>query len=225
MDKRLEPASRAFFDKIPEESRRRILNAGYLKSFRKNEIIYGERDEVNSIYIVMNGFVSLYRNSRYGEIKVIFICAKGEMLNEVVVEKEKASVGAKILSDAEILVIPRESFTRLMNQDFELVKGVFHSISSKTRRLFHQVGNNNGTYPLGKHLASKLWKLARDYGIDTDRGKQVSFDVSVTLLANMLGAKRETVSREMSRLKKEGLVIHKNGVLIVTDLSKLHEFV
>lgn len=210
---------------MPEQSRQRVLSAGVVENIKKGEVIYGEREEIQSIYFVLDGFLSLYRNSRYGEIRIIFICAEGEMLNEVVLENEKTSVAAKAISDVTLLRIPREEFHKLLQEDFELVKVVFGSISKKTRRLFHQIGNTNGTYPLEKRLAAKIWKLARDYGKDTPNGKEIEFEVTVTLLANMLGAKRESVSRAVSKMKKEGYVIHDNGILTVPSIEKIRTLV
>lgn len=210
---------------MPSYSREKLLKAGIVEKKKKGDIIYGEREEISTIDFVLDGFVSLYRNSRYGEVKVIFICASGEMLNEVVIEKAKTSVAAKALSDVTLLRITREDFQQLLQEDFELVKSVYTSISKKTRRLLHQVGNANRTYPLEKHLASKIWKLARDYGVDTKRGRQIEFEVTVTLLAHMLGAKRESVSRAMSKLKKEGYIIHEKSVLIVPSMETIRTLV
>ncbi|MBR1623233.1 MAG: winged helix-turn-helix domain-containing protein, partial [Pseudobutyrivibrio sp.] len=100
---------------------------------------------------------------------------------------------------------------------------IFNSLARKTRRLYHQIGNTNGTYPLEKRLAVKIWKLARDYGKNSEEGVDIPFETTVTFLANMLGAKRETISRIISQLKKDGIIIHRNGFLTVPDMAKLRE--
>ena len=110
-----------------------------------------------------------------------------------------------------------------MADNTELSREIFDSLARKTRRLYHQVGNANGTYPIEKRLAAKIWKLARDYGNFTPEGVQISFELTVTFLANMLGAKRETVSRIISSWKKDEIVIHENGFLTVIDMKNLKE--
>jgi CRP-like cAMP-binding protein len=52
---------------------------------------------------------------------------------------------------------------------------------------------------------------------------QISFELTVTFLANMLGAKRETISRIISSWKKDEIVIHENGFLTVIDMKSLKE--
>lgn len=210
---------------LSENNKTLLLDKGEKISIGKNQILYRENDEIKHIYFVVSGFVALFRSNRFGEDKVIFICSSGELLNEMVVEKERASVAAKTLGQVELLKIPRDEFSAIMDNDFDFVKAVFSSIFSKTRRLYHQIGNAIGTYPLDKHLATKIWKLARDYGVETSEGIKIEFEVTVTLLANMLGAKRESVSRAVSKFKSQGYIIHEKGYLTVVDLEKIHDLI
>ncbi|MCR5415821.1 MAG: Crp/Fnr family transcriptional regulator [Pseudobutyrivibrio sp.] len=214
---------RSLFNLISEKSKESLMNAGNVVTLKKGEVLFSEREDVKSMYIVLDGYMSLYRNSRYGEIKIIFICTNGEVINEVVLQDEKTSICAKALKDTKLLVIHRSELFKLLEQDHELTMQLYESLARKTRRLYHQVGNANGTYPLEKRLAAKIWKLARDYGENNASGKTICFETTVTFLANMLGAKRETVSRLVSQLKKEGIISHESGFLTVLDMARLKE--
>ena len=212
---------RGLLNLLSEKSRNALYEAGNIITIKKGENLFMEREEVKCLYIVLDGFVALYRNSRYGEIKVIFICTDGEALNEVVMQDEKTSICAKALSDTKLLCIHRSRLQECLGENVELYREIFNSLARKTRRLYHQIGNSNGTYPMEKRLAAKLWKLARDYGKDISEGKQIGFELTVTFLANMLGAKRETISRIISAWKKDGVVSHENGFITVTDMDRL----
>ena len=212
---------RGLLNLLSEKSRSALYEAGNIITIKKGENLFMEREEVKCLYIVLDGFVALYRNSRYGEIKVIFICTDGEALNEVVIQDEKTSICAKALSDTKLLCIHRSRLQECLGENVELYREIFNSLARKTRRLYHQIGNSNGTYPMEKRLAAKLWKLARDYGKDTSDGKQIGFELTVTFLANMLGAKRETISRIISAWKKDGVVSHENGFITVADMDCL----
>ncbi len=214
---------RSLLNLIKESSKENLMGAGKIVSLKQGEILFSERQDVKSMYIVLDGFMALYRNSRYGEIKVIFICTDGEIVNEVVLQDEKTSICAKALTDTKLLAIYHSDLIKLLENDYDLTKEIYNSLARKTRRLYHQVGNANGTYPLEKRLAAKIWKLARDYGKKTDKGIQIYFDTTVTFLANMLGAKRETVSRIISQLKKDGIILHENGILTVLKIDDLKE--
>lgn len=218
-----ETANRSLFTGMPGACREALLSAGTIRHFHKGQSIFGEVDSMTDICILTEGYVCLYRSSYRGEYRVIFVCGAGEILNELVLENQKTSVAAKTLSDASVLYIPRESLSRLMEAHPVLMQAVFHSLALKTRRLYHKVGNDNGTYTLKTRLMAAIRKLARDYGVQTGEGMQIRFDVTVNFLSAMLGAKRETISRALSELKREGIIRHENGGLTVPDLKKLFE--
>lgn len=222
MKNRIEKKQNGILKKIPEKSLLALKKISVVEKRKKGDILFEERGDTEMIYFVLDGYVSLFRSSRYGEEKILFVCGPGEMLNEVVLQKERSSAAARALTDVTLMEAPCNDFKELCRTDFDLVIAVFESLSRKTRRLAHQAGNSNGTYPLEKHLASKLWKLARDYGIDTEEGKEINFEVTVTFLANMLGAKRESVSRAVSKMKKDGYISHEGRKLVVLDLEKLY---
>jgi len=50
---------------------------------------------------------------------------------------------------------------------------------------------------------------------------KVKFELSITLLADMVGAKRESTSRVIKSLKEEGLLEIQKGYFIMKDMKGL----
>lgn len=213
--------NRMLLDQIPLMTRKRLFDLGKLHHYKKGQVIFREQEEVQHIYFVVEGYAALYRNSKQGEEKVIFICAPSEVLNEVILERPVASISARALNELTLLRVKRSDLYDLMRTDSELGWMLFCSLSQKTRRLYHQSTNFHGNYTLEARLASKIWKLMRDHGYRNAQGTVLRFDVSVTFLASLVGAKRESVSRILSVWKREGIVIHKDSRLIVPDVELL----
>lgn len=219
----MEAVNRDLIGQLPEETKAALFAAGRVETCVKGQELFGESEVMDDLCFLTEGYVSLYRNSYKGEIRAIFICGAGEILNELVMENRKTSVAARALSDCSILRISRAEMAELMQTHFSLTQMLFQSLSQKTRRMYHKVGNDNGTYTLKDRLAAAVRKLARDYGVTTEQGIRIDFEVTVNFLAAMLGAKRETTSRALSELKKGGLIVHENGVLTVLDLQQLSQ--
>ena len=99
-----------------------------------------------------------------------------------------------------------------------------HLGKRKMHRLQHQVINSVGNIHLERKLAAKLWKLARDFGIDTEEGVVVDMSISVTFLADMLGTPRETASRLVRDLTQYGLIRHDKKRVLVCDMDRLAHF-
>jgi CRP-like cAMP-binding protein len=111
-----------------------------------------------------------------------------------------------------------------MEQDLTFAKAVIKSMAMKIRRMYHQLSNTSNSMRLDKQIASKLWKLSRDFGKEKEGKIEIDFDLSITYLADMVGSKRETVSRIVKQLSERQLIeVNKNRFIIV-NAQGLHEF-
>ena len=75
-----------------------------------------------------------------------------------------------------------------------------------------------------RKIAAKLWKLGRDFGVDTEDGVMIDIDLTITLMADLVGAPRENVSRACKVLTDRGLIRYGNKRFILTDSDGLAEF-
>jgi len=111
-----------------------------------------------------------------------------------------------------------------MERNYALVKAIIEAQEKKIWRLGHQLKNTNSSIYLEKKLAAKLWKLSRDFGIDTEEGREIDMNLSVTFLADMLGVSRETTSRVFATLVGLGLVKQNKKRIIILDGQGLSHY-
>lgn len=197
---------------------------GRLKKLAKGETLFVDKQKVENLYIVVSGMVSLYKSNSLGENKVIFVYGKGKTLNEVILNGLPASISCEAMSDALILVFPVTPLLEIMEQDFGLTKALMDSMSIKIRRLYRQLKNTSNIIRMDKKIAAKLWKLSMDYGKPCNEGTEIDMNLTITYLADMMGSKRETISRQLKLLTDEGLVIYKNNRFIIPNSDQLSEY-
>ncbi len=214
---------KVFFN-INNSSKKNLLKYSKIKKYKKGEHLFLDRDRVDNIYFVLDGIASLYKLNSSHDKKVIFIYGKGEILNEVILQKNMSSLNCEILSDCEILEIPAKKFLEVMSYDFQLSRNIIESMAYKIRRLYHQLKNTSNSIRLDKQIASKLWKLSRDFGKETDEGIEINFNLSISYLADMLGSKRETVSRQLKILSEKDLIIVKRNRFVVVNRDNLLKY-
>lgn len=214
--------------KASDESRRALAEIGKWQSIQKEEILFRERERVDEVYFVADGFVALYRVMHTHDYKAVFVCAKGDMLNEVVLDEPVASVSCRALSpEVKLLAIDRNAFLDIMENDCGLRRAVFSSLSKKLRRTYHQLGNSGNSLRLDRQVAAKMYKLGRDFGEmrQGEDGLWIGFPLSITFLAELVGSKRETVSRVVKKLADMGFVRTDQGGFWIADLERLKEYV
>lgn len=205
-----------FFQDVSEDTLKKLWQRGMVKEFPKGQIIIRAKEDVGNVYIQISGKSIIYNLTHTGKRKIIFILGPGVLLNEHVLNTHAASLYCETIEKSRIFVAPLVEFLRCMEEDFSLVRAVMETQERRIWRLGHQLKNTMGSIYLERKLAAKLWKLSRDFGIMTPEGIEIDINMSITFLADMLGAPRETTSRLCNTLTEYGLMkIQKKRITIV----------
>ncbi|MCE5221269.1 MAG: Crp/Fnr family transcriptional regulator [Clostridium sp.] len=189
----------------------------------KGRLLFFEKDIVNSVYIVLEGKVSLFRTLADGHKKIFFILNEGEIINEVIFDNLPTSVSCEAFDDSIILAFNKTDLLNIMSTDFQLTEKIINHMSKKIRRLYRQLKN---TVPIkvDKRVAAKLWKLSKDYGIELEDGTLIDLNISISYLADMIGSARETISRCLRKLEKNGLIKFEGKKIIVINIKNLSKY-
>ena len=213
----------SLFSQVNKNTIFKLNEICFVKELKKGEHLFRDKEVIKNIYVVKSGKVALYKQSESAQKKVIFILGKDTIVNEVIIDDLPSSINCEAFEKAEILCFDRMLFLDIMKDDFELSKIIINSLAMKVRRLYRQ-GKNSIPIKVEKRVAAKLWKLSRDYGIEIEEGILIDLNITITYLADMFGAPRETISRALKILNNEGLIINKNKKIIVPDRDKLVKF-
>lgn len=210
----------SLFEDLKEEEIEVLVEKGSKEKLKTGEKLFSEKDLVNRIYIVLQGKVTLFRYSEVGQKRVIYILNRDEIINEVIFDGLPASINCEAFEDSIILSFKKEDLLKVMEKNFSFNKKVLNSMGRKIRRLYRQL-KNVVPIKVDKKLAAKLWKLSKDYGVEIEEGTLIDLNISITYIADMLGSTRETVSRSMNKLQKEGLIEYRDKKIIVKSKEKL----
>ena len=207
-----------FFREIPKDILQNLLNESKVVSYKKKEVIFHSRSRTKTVYFVYSGEVMLYNLTKHGNRKVIFILGKGRLLNQSIVSKKPNALFCEAACPVQILEIAEEPFLHLMEQSHDLTRAVLREYERNLWRMGHQLKNTTGNMQMERKIAAKLWKLGRDFGV------MIDIDLTITLMADLVGAPRENVSRACKVLTDRGLIRYGNKRFILTDSDGLAEF-
>ena len=207
-----------FFKEIPKDILQNLLNESKVVSYKKKEVIFHSRSRTKTVYFVYSGEVMLYNLTKHGNRKVIFILGKGQLLNQSIVSKKPNALFCEAACPVKVIEIAEEQFLQLMEQSHALTRAVLREYERNLWRMGHQLKNTTG------NIAAKLWKLGRDFGVDTEDGVMIDIDLTITLMADLVGAPRENVSRACKVLTDRGLIRYGNKRFTLTDSDGLADF-
>lgn len=91
----------------------------------------------------------------------------------------------------QVIEIAEKQFLQLMEQSHALTRAVLREYERNLWRMGHQLKNTTGNMQMERKIAAKLWKLGRDFGVDTEDGVMIDIDLTITLMADLVGAPRK----------------------------------
>ena len=213
-----------FFRAAGAGSRDEIAGFAYIRRFGKGAHVFYDREESTCLYFLVEGGAYLYKINSLGEKKVIFVYGPGNLLNEDSLLRLTSAVNCEVREDSLVMVLPAERFIQVMDKDGRLAREVMGAMALKIRRLYRQLKNTTNALSGEKRLAAKLFKLGKDYGVCSGDGIMIDMNLSITYLADMLGSKRETVSRQVKRLTELGLINMEKNRITIPDMKKISEY-
>ena len=210
------------FQNIKQESKNKLKEILKVKKIPKKQIIFYEREQTDKIYFIKEGKVTLFKINESGERKIIFILSKGQMINEVFGSENKTNaISCETFEKCTLLECNSKDFSKIMENDFTLTMNVINHIQTLNRRLYRQL-KNSISIRMDKKLAAKLYRMGKEFGIEEDGWTLINANLTITYIADMLGCKRETLSRAMKILQDENLVKMQNKKVYIKkdNLSK-----
>lgn len=210
-------------DNLKPNTVNQFLQLGQTSSHPKGHLILRVRERCPDIFFILGGKVQIYTLTKCGKKKILFILGKNNIANDSFLYDSNA-VYCETLETCHFHQIHRETLLALMEKDFQLTKNLFAYQEWKLSRLEHQLKNTVGSIYLERRLAAKLWKLARDFGRPTDKGTLIDMDLTVTFLAEFLGAPRETTSRVCKKLADQELIYMEKKKIYIPDMERMAKF-
>ncbi|MDO5037988.1 MAG: Crp/Fnr family transcriptional regulator [Tissierellia bacterium] len=203
-------------DSLQEEAR--------IERVQTKDILFREGEVLGRVYFAKSGQYALYKLSHSGEKRIIFTLGPGEVLNYPEPHPRPMSISCQALKGGQLISFSQEALVEAMKKDPSLALGALDLYNLRLRRLYRQLKNASGSIRLDKRIAAKLWKLSRDYPLDHPLGTAIDMNLSMTLLAQHLGASRESVSRQAKRLMDQDLVLYQQSTWIIPNRKKLEAY-
>ncbi|MBY0122636.1 Crp/Fnr family transcriptional regulator [Bacillus sp. S/N-304-OC-R1] len=201
-----------------------IVNISISRIWKKGSHVFMQDDPLENVYFIQSGRIKIYKSDLNGREQIVAIAKKGEMFPHVgFFRKGGYPAFAEVLEDSNLVVVPIDAFEKILIDNPELCIKVFKVLGEKIvdlqERLESQILNN--TY---EQIIKLLVRLARIHGQKMDNGLYLlKSEFTNKDLANMIGTTRETVSRTLTKLKKDELIETDSAGNIIIDPKSLLE--
>ncbi len=193
------------------------------KKYSKGQQLFEAGDDAESFFVILSGWIKLFRISREGEEAIIHVFGPGESFAEAAVFRDQKSypVNAQAVSNVELIEVPRSFFINKIEEDSKFALRILASISSRQHYLvsqLEQVTTRTAPQRIGAFLLRFCKKENAQDGTVT-----VDLPYDKSLISTRLNIKPETFSRALSKLEPYGVENHARQI-IIKDMLKLAAF-
>lgn len=203
------------FEGISPEDRAALARAATLRTYRRGETIVQQGQPGDAFYVLVKGRVAVAIASPDGREVVLNTLGEGDHFGEMALLDDaprSASVVAQEKSDLAIL--SRAVFLDLLRSNFVLTRALLAAFSARLRRANATI-EGLASLDVKSRLARYFRELAATRGRKAGGGWSVVVRPSQREIADTIGSSRETVSRTMSQMADEQLIVPKGKAVYV----------
>ncbi len=129
----------SLFSDIDSEGLEKLSKIVGKLSLKKGEQLFKEKDDTRGVFLLHSGKVEISRVTADGWRQTLTVVTPGDFFGELsILERRHHVASAVAVEDAELFLIPKEEFDRLMEQDTKLacyiLKKIAMEMSKKLRR-------------------------------------------------------------------------------------------
>ncbi|UJW75892.1 Crp/Fnr family transcriptional regulator [Rhizobium sp. SL42] len=212
----------AVFSGLTLEEDRDWLSRCHTRALCAGESLVDFEDASKDVFIVQTGEVRAVLRFSVGKEAILGTFKRGDILGELAaIDDLSRSASLMAVSEALVTVIPYAVFHDILRQRPDVALSLLQLLSKRVRAMNERLSELS--FLDTKHrLYNTLLRLSR-LRADGGRERIISPPLVHAELAEHIGASRETVSREMSRLAREQLVERTSRAIVLknpVELSK-----
>ena len=199
---------------LSPEERERVARLCPERRFSKGSTIFAPGDAPDALYVLKSGLVTLSHLSEAGQESILRVFGPGDVFGELFLTVPARPFLAKALTACVVTVIPAKTFVRLLSTIPRIGFNLTCVLSRHLVEMALDRGQSSHKWST-QRLALTLLKLSAAHGVEERTGTAITLPLTHQILADMIGTSRETVTRHLRRLKRQGVVSQRGRTLII----------
>jgi len=185
-------------------------------------LLFLEGQPCRGLFILCSGKAKLTTSSAQGRSLIMRVAEAGEVLGlSAAVSNVAYDASAETLEPTQANFLPREAFLRFLDQYGEVSVRVAQHLSMELHRVHRQMAR----IALASSARAKLAGLLLEWGSSDAQPPPsgATFQLALTHaeVGELIGSSRETVTRILSQLRRQGLVQVKGALVTLLDPARL----
>lgn len=204
------------FSGLTDSQLEALAEVAVIQRYNKGNLILMAEDEGNVLFVINKGKVKVSILSEDGREVILSILDDNDFFGEMaLLDGKPRSATVTAIEETEALLLHRADFLDLLEKIPQIAAKLLEELTGRLRKADKKIESLALSKVTGR-VANTLLQLAEEFGMEVSEGIMVRNRPTHQQLANMAGTTRETVSRVMKRLEKNGYIISKGKNFIIS---------
>lgn len=211
------------FAELASDALVEVATTAVPRSFAAGEMVFRKGDDGDTCYVVSSGRVRAVREHADGRSITLATFGPGEFFGELsLLDRERRSATVEAVEDSEAVAILGGDLRRVLRADPELALGMLAALGRRLRETNERLARQS-FQTVQSRVAGALLELIQEAPEADDQEVQVS--ITQAELAQLAGAARESASRFLAQLVRDGVIEQRRGRVVVGDPERLERYV
>jgi CRP/FNR family transcriptional regulator, cyclic AMP receptor protein len=209
------------FAGLPPEVLAKVAERCVLRTLPRETQLFRTGEACRGFYLLVEGSVRIYRSNADGREQVLHTQGPGQTIAEVpLFDGGPYPASARAMEESRVLFLPIGDFQSLYRTHPEIADTVIRELGRRLRRMVGLV-EKISLKDVHARVAMTLLEYASRESVQPADG--VSFELPRTgeQLAAELATTRESISRALSRLRKEGVIDGSGSRIRIASVKRL----
>ncbi|ADQ40662.1 transcriptional regulator, Crp/Fnr family [Caldicellulosiruptor acetigenus I77R1B] len=210
------------FKMMDQSEIKEILDSFHIlkKDFEKDQVIVLEGDECSFIGLILSGMIEVKKSSVSGKEYTITTLTQGDTFGEAVIFSSANTFPATIVSKTktEVIFIPKHAIIEMCKKNEKFLYNFLNLLSDRILLLNTKLKENT--------LSTLRQKICNFLIEEYKKQKTTKLKLNFTKqeLAKIFNVQRPSLSRELIKMKEEGLIDFWGKEIWIKDLEKIEEY-
>lgn len=203
------------FSGLNDEELQELAALVAVRRFHRNNVIILAEDEGDDFFIIRQGQVKVSIAHEDGREIILSLLGEGDSFGELsLLDGKPRSASVIAIEPTELITLSRPHFLELIHKKPRIAAAMLAELASRLRSTDYQIGNL-ALCNVTNRVSRTVLRLALDQGVETEDGVLLKRRPTHQQLGRMAGTSRETVTRVINRLEKEGYIVCKGREILV----------
>jgi CRP-like cAMP-binding protein len=194
------------------------------RRFPKDTVVFFENEEGDSFFMILEGRIKVTILGDDGREVILSMLGPGDFFGEMaLLDNEPRSATAIAVEETELLSLNRVDFQSVLTDNRSITTALIKILTARLRRANHQISTLALLDVYGR-VARVIVDMAREEGRRLRDGRIAFRRATHQEIANRIGTTRETVTRMLKDLERQGLIhIEGKEIVVEPDFEKVFD--